>query len=293
MAKFEELRADIEPYSHENNFDRVAQIRKNQLADPAKRKYQSGLSLIVLNKNTPELISQLWENFSALYRRASERNIKIELLLGDTGSSLPEALELLDNAPLGVSVSRNLIYQFSRCNNQLFNLAKFSTVLFLNNDVLFGEAIDEILDAHEIVETHGEIGVLGAVLHFPDGLAQHVGVDFLRDGEMFGHPYHPGSHLPVTIAKGTLADVPAVTGAFMMMRSVIFESVDGFDERYSKECQDIDLCLRVDRLGKTVKLAHAGNIIHIENGTRVVGEEDWKDRSLFIRRWSSYLEASA
>jgi GT2 family glycosyltransferase len=110
---------------------------------------------------------------------------------------------------------------------------------------------------------------------------------------MFGHPYHPGSHLPVTIAKGTLADVPAVTGAFMMMRSVIFESVDGFDERYSKECQDIDLCLRVDRLGKTVKLAHAGNIIHIENGTRVVGEEDWKDRSLFIRRWSSYLEASA
>ena len=293
MAKFEELRADIEPYSHENNFDRVAQIRKNQLADPAKRKYQSGLSLIVLNKNTPELISQLWENFSALYRRASERNIKIELLLGDTGSSLPEALELLDNAPLGVSVSRNLIYQFSRCNNQLFNLAKFSTVLFLNNDVLFGDAIDEILDAHEIVETQGEIGVLGAVLHFPDGLAQHVGVDFLRDGKMFGHPYHPGSHLPVTIAKGTLADVPAVTGAFMMMRSVIFESVDGFDERYSKECQDIDLCLRVDRLGKTVKLAHAGHIIHIENGTRVVGEEDWKDRSLFIRRWSSYLEASA
>ena len=293
MAKFEELRADIEPYSHENNFDRVAQIRKNQLADPAKRKYQSGLSLIVLNKNTPELISQLWENFSALYRRASERNIKIELLLGDTGSSLPEALELLDNAPLGVSVSRNLIYQFSRCNNQLFNLAKFSTVLFLNNDVLFGEAIDEILDAHEIVETQGEIGVLGAVLHFPDGLAQHVGVDFLRDGKMFGHPYHPGSHLPVTISKGTLADVPAVTGAFMMMRSVIFKSVDGFDERYSKECQDIDLCLRVDRLGKTVKLAHAGHIIHIENGTRVVGEEDWKDRSLFIRRWSSYLEASA
>jgi len=292
MAKFEELRADIEPYSHENNFDRVAQIRKNQLADPAKRKYQSGLSLIVLNKNTPELISQLWENFSALYRRASERNIKIELLLGDTGSSLAEALELLDNAPTGVSVLRNLIYQFSQCNNQLFNLAKFSTVLFLNNDVLFGEAIDEIIDAYEIVETQSEIGVLGAVLYYPDNSAQHIGVDFLRDGKMFGHPYHPGSHLPVTIAKGTLADVPAVTGAFMMIRSDVFESVGGFDERYSKECQDIDLCLRVDRLGKTTKLAHAGHIIHIENGTRIVGEEDWKDRSLFIRRWSSYLEAT-
>jgi hypothetical protein len=293
MAKFEELRDDIQPYSHENNYDRVAQIRHNQLSDSAKKKYQTGLSLIVLNKNTPELISQLWVNFSALYRRASERNIKIELSLGDTGSSLPEALVLLDNAPAGVSVSRNLIYQFSRCNNQLFNLAKFSKVLFLNNDVLFGEAIDEILDAYEIVETQNEIGVLGAVLYFPDGSAQHVGVDFLRDPKTYGHPYHPGSHLPVTIAKGTLVDVPAVTGAFMMMRSDVFESVGGFDERYSKECQDIDLCLRVDRLGKTIKLAHAGHIIHIENGTRVLGEEDWKDRSLFIRRWSSYLEASA
>ena len=292
MAKFEELQDDIKPYSHEDNYDRVAHIRHKRLSNSVKTNYQTGLSLIVLNKNTPELISQLWENFSAIYRRASERNIKIELLLGDTGSSLPEALELLDNAPAGVNISRNLIYQFSRCNNQLFNTAKFSTVLFLNNDVLFGEAIDEILDAYEIVETQNEIGILGAVLYFPDGSAQHVGVDFLRDVKMFGHPYHPGSHLPVTIAKGTVTDIPAVTGAFMMMRSDVFKSVGGFDERYSKECQDIDLCLRVDRLGKRIKLAHAGHIIHIENGTRVVGEEDWKDRSLFIRRWSSYLEAT-
>jgi len=293
MAKFDELRDDIKPYSHENNYDRVAQIRQIQLSGSAKRKYQSGLSLIVLNKNTPELISQMWENFSAIYRRASERNIKIELLLGDTGSSLPEALELLDNAPAGVNVSHNLIYQFSQCNNQLFHLAKFSTVLFLNNDVLFGDAIDEILDAYEMVETQNEIGVLGAVLYFPDGSAQHVGVDFLRDPKTYGHPYHPGSHLPVTIAKGTLTDIPAVTGAFMMMRSSVFESVGGFDERFSKECQDIDLCLRIKRLGSGIKLAHVGHIVHIENGTRVVGEEDWIDRSLFIRRWSSYLEASA
>jgi GT2 family glycosyltransferase len=292
MAQFDELRDALRPYGHESNADRVTFIRDQQIVSSPQKNRQTGLSIIVLNKDTPELISQLWENFSALAKRSSERNIRIELLLGDTGSTNQETLELLNSAPHGVRVTRHLVYQFSRCNNQLFNLAKFSTVLFLNNDVLFGEAIDEILDAHEIVETQGEIGVLGAVLHFPDGLAQHVGVDFLRDEKMFGHPFHPGSHLPVTIAKGTLADVPAVTGAFMMMRSVIFESVDGFDERYSKECQDIDLCLRVDRLGKTVKLAHAGNIIHIENGTRVVGEEDWKDRSLFIRRWSSYIEAT-
>jgi GT2 family glycosyltransferase len=162
----------------------------------------------------------------------------------------------------------------------------------MNNDVLFSESIDEILDAFETVDSQREIGILGTVLYFPDNTAQHIGVEFLRSNELFGHPFHPGAHQPVLIPKGTIVDIPAVTGAFMMMRSSVFESVGGFDERFSKECQDIDLCLRIKRLGKRIKLAHAGHIVHIENGTRVVGEEDWIDRSLFIRRWSSYIEAT-
>jgi GT2 family glycosyltransferase len=131
----------------------------------------------------------------------------------------------------------------------------------MNNDVLFSESIDEILDAFEIVDSQREIGILGTVLYFPDNTAQHIGVEFLRSNELFGHPFHPGAHQPVLIPKGTIVDIPAVTGAFMMMRSSVFESVGGFDERFSKECQDIDLCLRIKRLGKRIKLAHAGHIV--------------------------------
>jgi GT2 family glycosyltransferase len=292
MAQFDELRDALRPYGHESNADRVTFIRDQQIVSSPQKNRQTGLSIIVLNKDTPELVSQLWENFSALAKRSAERNIRIELLFGDTGSTNQETLELLNSAPYGVRVTRHLVYQFSRCNNQIFGLARFSTVLFMNNDVLFSESIDEILDAFEIVDSQREIGILGTVLYFPDNTAQHIGVEFLRSNELFGHPFHPGAHQPVLIPKGTIVDIPAVTGAFMMMRSSVFESVGGFDERFSKECQDIDLCLRIKRLGKRIKLAHAGHIVHIENGTRVVGEEDWIDRSLFIRRWSSYIEAT-
>jgi GT2 family glycosyltransferase len=70
----------------------------------------------------------------------------------------------------------------------------------------------------------------------------------------------------------------------------LFAKVGGFDERYAAECQDSDLCLRVNRLGVGCRVLDAGPLVHIENATRPKGEENWLDRALFIRRWSSYIE---
>ena len=76
-----------------------------------------------------------------------------------------------------------------------------------------------------------------------------------------------------------------------MMRSAHFASVGGFDERFVAEAQDVDLCLRLHRKGLRTKVAHLGNLVHLENGTRELGEEHWDDRSLFVLRWSSYVES--
>ena len=81
-----------------------------------------------------------------------------------------------------------------------------------------------------------------------------------------------------------------MTGAFLMIDSDLFARVGGFDEEYEAECQDIDLCLRVRRLGVKCRVLDAGRLVHIENATRPKGEENWSDRALFLRRWSSYIE---
>ena len=75
------------------------------------------------------------------------------------------------------------------------------------------------------------------------------------------------------------------------MRRQLFDQLGGFSESYSAECQDIDLCLRAHRLGYATRVENLGQVVHLENATRPKGEENWSDRRLFMRRWSSYLEA--
>ena len=76
-----------------------------------------------------------------------------------------------------------------------------------------------------------------------------------------------------------------------MIRSELFRQIDGFDEGYQTECQDIALCLQAKRLGYAIKLIHTGNIIHLENATRPKGSEDWQDRQRFVRKWGTFIEA--
>jgi len=108
---------------------------------------------------------------------------------------------------------------------------------------------------------------------------------------VYGLPYHPGAGTPWQHRQSHTWEVKAVTGAFLMIKADLFESVDGFDEIYQAECQDVDLCLKVHRLGKRIGMCDVGPLVHLENATRPKGEENWRDRSIFIRRWSTYLES--
>ncbi len=188
-------------------------------------------------------------------------------------------------------VWRELTYHFSRCNNDLFDESQYDTVLFMNNDVVLGEQHAALLRAYDIVANDASLGVLGAVLFFPDGSIQHAGIDFFSQAELYGFCYHPGAGDDIDLPIGAVFDAPAATGAFLMTRSTNFADAGGFDERYSAECQDVDLCLRLDRIGLRNRIAHLGPVVHLENGTRPLGEEHWEDRSLFIRRWNSYVES--
>ena len=75
-----------------------------------------------------------------------------------------------------------------------------------------------------------------------------------------------------------------------MTSNDLFGRSGGFDERYGAECQDIDYCLRLRRVGFEIRTMAVGPIYHVENGTREPGEENWADRALFVRRWSSFVE---
>jgi GT2 family glycosyltransferase len=289
MAQFSGLIPELDPYARSFNAERAARVTVTRRQLVAKNS-NLGLSLLVLHKDRPELLSRLWSGFTKLRSVCIQEGVNVELLLGDTGSTNAETLTLLDHPPEGVGITRGMEYQFSRCNNDLFENANYETVLFMNNDVFIDERPEGVVEAYRALTADPQLGAVGVVLLFEDGTVQHAGVEFLQTPELFGVPYHPGTRQSPVHKMGEAFTSSAVTGAFLMTPSDLFARSGGFDERYAAECQDIDYCLRLRRVGLDIRTFDVGPIYHVENGTRESGEENWADRALFVRRWSSFVE---
>jgi hypothetical protein len=280
-------------YATEDNEERarVAQ-RGHGTVERAPAVMDRGVSVLILNLNKPELILPLIDRLAAEQRAFAARGLRLQVVVGDTGSTDERVLQRLAALPPDMLAQRHLKYHFSRCNNTITHLAVCDTLLFLNNDVIFPDERAGILEMYDLLHERPDRGIVGCCLFYEDGLAQHLGVDFLRDPAVRGLCFHP--RVRSKVDPGTLKPawrVPAVTGACLMIRHGLYAEVGGMDEAYAAECQDIALCLAADRLGYETYIAHAGQVLHLENATRPKGEESWPDRQRFLRRWGSYIEA--
>jgi len=289
MKNIAALIPDLRPYGVVSNESRVNAISNSEFHSSFDIDRSFGLTIVVLNLNKPELVKGIQGGFQKARKIFHEAGIPCELVIGDTGSTDPKTLELLAHEIKGFSVELGMKYQFSRCNNDLFEKVDTKTVLFLNNDVLIDDNPESIKMAYDLLHRNENTAAVSAVLHFENGTLQHGGIDFLHIPSHEGFCYHPGAQQPWESQPGKSFPMAAGTGAFLMVRSELFAKVGGFDEVYQAECQDVDLCLKLKRLGYDIQIGDFGRLVHLENATRPTGEENWEDRSLYMRRWSGFV----
>ncbi|MBP2303244.1 glycosyltransferase [Azospirillum picis] len=283
----------LAPYSL-TNLERANAIGRAEPQQLQGAPAPHGLSIIILTLDKPELIIPLVDSLVAMAPLFAQAGLGFEVLIGDTGSTDPDVLAFYEQVPAIVTVVRGLSYQFSRCNNQLFfGHARYDTALFLNNDVIVRDQPDSLLRMVRLLECRPQLGVVGLCLFFPDGLVQHAGIDVFRDGPLRGFCFHPHARAVLPRQTAESWESLAVTGACLMIRAELFRAVGGFDEGYRTECQDVALCLAVQRLGRGTAVLNAGPVLHLENATRPRGSEDWADRQLFMRRWGTFVDAFA
>jgi GT2 family glycosyltransferase len=296
VPTFQRRLPELEPYAKTSNPAR-ARRAEGVTGHPAgfvHAQRREGISVIILNKDKPEYICPLLESLVRQKRACGAAGIAVEILVGDTGSTSPQVWSTYEALAAEVTVVRDLKYHFSRCNNRVaFGASTCSQLLFLNNDIILPEGVDVLGTLWRRMVEKPELGAQGVCLWFPDGTIQHAGMDFFREPEVRGLSFHPHArerHDPAVFpSPGKLG---AVTGAFLHMPSHLYGKVGGMLEDYGAECQDVDLCLAVRRLGYEIECINVGHVIHIENGTRPKGEENWADRRLFLRRWNAFLEAT-
>lgn len=216
------------------------------------------LSIIIVNWNTPKLLTQCLES---IYR--AEPRMAFEIIVVDNGStddSVNLITELFPDVHL-ISNHRNL--GFAKANNQGMAVAKGRYFLLLNSDtVVLPGALDELV---YVADDHVEVGAIGPKLLNMDGTLQESWASFPTFwSELFGKPVrrrYPVANSPFAY------EVDWIVGACMLVRSETIAEVGRLDEGYFFYSEEVDWCFRIKRDGWKVWYLSNAEVYHIWGGS--------------------------
>ncbi len=239
------------------------------------------VSVIIPTKDKPEYIRPCVTSLLAQTRYPN-----FEILVVDNGTSDPEALDFLASVsqdPRIQIIPYPHTYNFSAINNAAAELARGEYLLLLNNDteILHGEWLDELMAYGQ----QADVGAVGARLIFSDRTLQHAGV-ILGMGAN-GVAEHPFMGLPMDapgyMNRAQLAqDLSAVTAACLLVRKSLYAEVGGLDqERLAVLYNDIDLCLKLRKLGYRIIWAPSATVLH--HGSVSLKAKEYRNPVQFAR----------
>ena len=188
-----------------------------------------------------------------------------EVLVVDNQSSEPETLTLLkDLENKGVKVLQYPSkFNFSAICNLAASEASGKFLCFLNNDT----EITEPSWLSDLVEHANQpnVGVVGAVLKFPDGKVQHMGIA-LNFGGVATHPYR-GSQVTPDVPTQCF-QVSAVTFACALVSAENYSLLGGLDEGFPSGFNDVDFGIRCAEQNLTNIVCGRAHLTHAESVSR-------------------------
>ena len=225
------------------------------------------LSIIIVNWNSKDYVR---ECLRSLRKHVTST---YETIVVD-GASFDDCAEMIAaEFPAVRFVQSQTNVGFGRCNNLGVQHATGEYLLFLNPDTeVTPGAVESLLG---VAVADSEVGLVGARLLNTDGTLQTSSVQALPTplnqalDSNFLRRVFPRWRLWGTCAaytSSTPVPVEAVSGACMLLSSVLFARIGGFCPRYFMYAEDMHLCWDVSKFGKRVVFQPAANIIHHGGG---------------------------
>ena len=242
------------------------------------------VSILIPNRDQAAVLRRCVHSIQSL---TSYKNY--EILILENNSEEPETFacyeELTRDARTRV-LNWEHPFNYSAINNYGASRAKGDYLLLLNNDteVLSENWLSELLsDAAQ-----PGVGAAGAKLLYSDDTIQHAGV-VLGLGGIAGHvgSRTPGS-IPGYFGRAVVRqNISAVTGACLLISARDFQLVGGLEEDLPLAYNDIDLCLKLRKMGLRIVLNPQVQLYHHESLSR--GAEDTPEKQMRLQRESQYL----
>ncbi|MCJ7934958.1 MAG: glycosyltransferase family 2 protein [Chryseobacterium sp.] len=223
------------------------------------------LSIIIVNYNVAQLLRKC-----LLSIQEYVKDIEYEVIVMDNASTDPSWKDLIPEFPAVRFMSSETNGGFSKANNQAIKKAEGEYVLLLNPDTEFeGRYMQDLLD---FADSDPDFGCLGIQMHDAKGhflpeSKRSVPDMFNSFEKLFTNlkKNNSKSYYRNDIEKDEIAEVEVVTGAFLLIRKNVYESIGGLDEAYFMYGEDIDLCYTLLRkgyknyyYGKALLLHHKG-----------------------------------
>ena len=253
------------------------------------------VSIIIPTKNGYKDVQRC---VSSIIEKTTYQNY--EIIMADNGSTDPKMHELYaefeQQLPGRFFVeSIDIPFNFSTINNRAAKKAHGEYLLFLNNDT---EVITENwLTLMVSFAQQERIGCVGAKLLYPNNTVQHAGV-ILGLGGVAGHGHYGYPHGDLGYF-GRLAinvNYSAVTAACLLMKKADFDAVGGFEEAFTVAFNDVDLCLKVQALGRDNVWLHDAELYHFESQTRGYDDKGKKkkrfeqEKVMMEEKWGPLIE---
>ena len=202
------------------------------------------VSIIIVNYNGKELLQKCLDSLLKV------NYDNFEIILVDNNSTDGSVEFITKNYPSLIIIKLDSNKGFAEPNNVAAKISKGKYLLFLNNDtVVTPNFISEMV---KVMEIDKKIAICQSLLLKPDGSVDSSG-DFI-------------DHLGVVYNSKTKIDeireVSSARGASMLVRSDIFEKLDGFDQKFFVTFEDVDLCWRSWILGYRVLIIPASIVYH-------------------------------
>lgn len=298
---------DEKPYAHtaakislQEHLDRIAQgaiaINSKDVPYYYSVSYpimnQPLVSIIIPNKDHIELLDQCIQSL-----RDTINYPNYEIIIVENNSTNKDTFDYYNQLTLNCPNIQVLTwdgsFNFSSIMNYAASKASGTYYLFLNNDV---QALSSGWFEHMLgIACRNEVGAVGAKLYFPDMTIQHAGIS-VNFGGGPGHINYllPKSNTGYFNTASVAQNLSAVTGACMMLSKSNFEYVNGFDERFAGDYNDVDLCLKLREAGLYIVFDPRIELIHYESISRGSDSIEAAYRhetelALFRLKWPKYF----
>ena len=220
---------------------------------------------------------------------STDAGLSYEIIVVNNGQDIVD-IEMLDRYKKYPNIK--IIHNKENLNFALgcnlgFSLSSGGKVVFLNNDTTvtsnwLKNLIAPLKDKN--------ISMTQPRLLYPDGKLQCMGLVF-SDKSKLAYPIYQNQDIPQEIInKNRLFN--AVTGACLALSADDFALVKGFDTNYINGQEDVDFCLKLNRLKQTKAMYVADSIVyHYEGKSKGRGKFVPNNREIFIKKWGDDIIA--